>query len=62
VSFSTHGPQHLFVGVEGGQHHDLRRVRPAAQPLGGGEAVHDRHADVHQDHVRRVPVDEFRHL
>jgi hypothetical protein len=49
--------QHVLVGVEGRQHDHLRRARPAAQLLGGGEAVDARHPDVHQHDVRRVGVD-----
>lgn len=52
------GPQHLFVGVEGGEHDDLGRVRAAPQPLGRRESVRPRHPDVHEDDVRAGAVDE----
>ncbi len=51
--------QHLFVGVEGGEHDHLRRVRPRAQPSRRGDPVHRRHAEVHQDDVRPGPPHQF---
>jgi hypothetical protein len=52
----------VLVGVEGGQDDDLGRVAAGAQGLGGGQPVHRRHADVHEDHVGGVPVDHRQDL
>ena len=48
--------QDVLVGVEGGQHDHLGRTGAGAQPAGGGDAVHPRHAQVHQDDVGGVGV------
>ena len=48
-------PQRLVdvvVQVEGGQHQDLRGGPEGGDLPGGLQAVHHRHADIHQDHVR----------
>jgi hypothetical protein len=42
------------VGVEGRQDDDLGRAVAPAPDFGGREAVHPRHADVHQHDVGRV--------
>jgi hypothetical protein len=42
----------VLVQVEGGQHQDPRPGIRLDEPGGGLDAVHLRHADVHQDHVR----------
>lgn len=41
----------VFIGVEGGEHGDHRRVRKSAQLGQYGEPVHVGHADVQQDDV-----------
>lgn len=43
---------HDLVEVERGQHQDPRRVLGRGDRLGGGDAVHDGHPDVHEDDVR----------
>jgi hypothetical protein len=52
------GPQHLLVGVERGQDHDLRWVAAGAQPFRRRQAVRAGHAHVHEHHVRPGPVDQ----
>jgi hypothetical protein len=37
-------------------------VAAGPQGLGGGQPVHDGHADVHQDHLRGVAVDHGQRL
>lgn len=44
-------PQHVLVGVEGGQRHDDRWVGQFADPLDRGEPVEAGHAQVHQHDV-----------
>jgi hypothetical protein len=56
------GAQHVLIGVERGQHDDLGRVGASAEQFGGGEAVDLGHPDVHEHHVRRIPVDRSEHL
>ncbi len=62
--------ERVLVQVEGGQHHDARGVRPAQQGAGGLDAVHLRHAHVHQHDVgarhghrrhRLAPAPRLRH-
>jgi hypothetical protein len=43
--------QHVLVGIEGGQHDHGRRIGQLADPLDSGEAVHARHAQVHEHDV-----------
>jgi hypothetical protein len=52
----------VFVGVEGGEHDDPRRVALLGQASGRGEPVHPRHADVHQHHVGTCPGDHLKPL
>jgi hypothetical protein len=54
------GPQpleYVLVQLEGGQDDDVDagQLRPRGDPPGRLDAVEYRHADVHQQHVRRVP-------
>jgi hypothetical protein len=45
---------HIFVQVEGGEHEHREAVEAGgANPAGGLDAVHHRHADVHQNHIGR---------
>ena len=44
-------PQHLVL-AEGREHEDVERILEATQLRGRGDAVEDRHADVHEDDVR----------
>jgi hypothetical protein len=44
---------HVLVEVEGGEHEHARRVFVSVDDLAGRlDAVHVRHADVHQHHIR----------
>ena len=45
-------PRRRLIEVEGREHHDARRMLVAQQLGGRREAVHHRHPDVHQHHVR----------
>jgi hypothetical protein len=47
------GPALELGAVEGAERHDRRRGRDLAQQPGRVQAVHDRHGQVHEDHVGR---------
>ena len=48
--------QHQFVSVEGSQDDDLGRIGLGAEQPGRGDAVEERHADIHQHDVGMVQV------
>ena len=58
-SAAADGGEQVLVQVEGGEHHDARRLREAGE-VGGGkdlpgglQPVHPWHPDIHEHHVAR---------
>jgi hypothetical protein len=49
---------HVLVEIEGREDQHARRIGPAADAIGGGDAVEPRHAHVHEHDVDGAPFDE----
>ena len=70
VGTGSQGVEHVIVGVERGQHDDVRRARLFGDPARRLDPVETRHANIHQHHVgkqcahgghRRFAVARFAH-